>query len=101
MRVATIVGILVLLLLCACATSQRKLSDAEEVVDRVYAAYNSRNLEEFMSVFATEVEIYRPPHTLWLSGADAVRQYYGPRFAANPNARGTSIARIVHGRYIV
>ena len=42
-----------------------------------------------------------PPHTLWLSGTDALRQYYGPRFAANPNARGTSIARIVHGRYIV
>ena len=101
MRAAKIVGILILLLLSACATTQRKRNDAEQVVDRIYAAYNSRNFDGFMSVFATEVQIYRPPDTLWLSGADAVRHYYGPRFAANPNARGTSIARIVQGRYIV
>ncbi len=100
MRAATTVGILILLL-SACATTRHKQSDEEQVVDRIYAAYNSRNFDEFMSFFATDVEIYRPPHTLWLSGADAVGRYYGPRFAADPNARGTSIARIAQGRYIV
>jgi hypothetical protein len=91
----------VLLVSCACATTQPKRTDEERVVDRVYAAYNARDLEAFMSVFAANVEIYRPPDRLWLSGADAVRQYYGPRFVADAKARGQSIARIVHGRYVV
>jgi hypothetical protein len=100
MRAATTVG-LIALFLSACATAQRPVSEPDQVVNRIYAAYNSRNLEEFMSLFAADVEIYRPPQKLWLSGTDAVRQYYGPRFTANPNARGTSISRIVQGSYIV
>ena len=100
MRAAKIAGIIALFL-SACAMTQRPATEAEQVVDRIYAAYNARNLDEFMSLFAEGVEIYRPPQTLWLSGTDAVRQYYGPRFTADPNARGTSIARIVHGNYIV
>jgi hypothetical protein len=100
MRAAKIVcGIA--LFLSACATARRPATEAEGVVDRVYAAYNERNLEHFLALFAPDVQIYRPPDTLWLSGADAVREYFGPRFAANPNARGTSIARIVQGSYVV
>ena len=100
MRAANIAGLIVLLL-SACATAQPAVTEPEQVVNRIYASYNARNLEEFMSLFASDVEIYRPPQTLWLSGIDAVRQYYAPRFAANPSARGTSIARIVQGNYIV
>jgi hypothetical protein len=99
-------GFLFLLLLSGCGTaavsgSHDQVSDAGQVVDQVYAAYNSRNLEQFLALFAPDVVIYRPPETLWLSGADAVRRWYTPRFAESPRARGSSRNRIVHGRYVI
>ena len=95
-------ALLVLLLLSACRTSTRgEANDAGQVVEQVYAAYNSRNLEQFLALFAPDVVIYRPPQTLWLSGVDEVRRYYTPRFQSNPDARGISLNRIVHGRYVV
>jgi hypothetical protein len=71
-------------------------NDPEAVVQRQLDAYNAKDLEALLAVYADDAEHYEHPHTLLARGTAELR----PRFAARfqePNLHATLVKRIVSG----
>ena len=74
----------------------------ETVVQRQVEAYNARDIEAFLSIYADDVIVRRLPsgEVAWDS-KDAMRPRYAKRFAENPELFCTITKRIVHGDWVV
>jgi uncharacterized protein (TIGR02246 family) len=74
---------------------------AEAVVQRQIDAYNRRDLESFLSLFAPDAKLYQFPDKLLLEGHEALRGAYGKLFAEAVNLRAVVTDRTVQGRFVV
>ncbi len=77
-------------------------SSPETVVQRQVDAYNARDIETFLSLYAADVVIRGLPggEVSW-NGREAMRTRYQALFADNPELHCTITQRIVHGDWVV
>jgi hypothetical protein len=72
----------------------------EEVVQKQLDAYNRKDIEAFISVWADDAQYYAHPDTLLASGAAAIRERHVDRFK-EPNLHGVLIERVGLGNIVV
>lgn len=72
----------------------------ETVVQKQLDAYNARDIEAFMEVWAEDAQYYAHPSTLLADGAAAIRERHVLRFQ-EPNLHGLLVKRVVLGNTVV
>src|ERR1700761_8539868 len=78
----------------------RSGSDPATVVQRQLEAYNAKDIEALLAVYAEDAEVFEHPSKLVASGTAALRERYVARFA-EPNLRATLLNRTVMGNVVV
>ncbi len=74
----------------------------EEIVQKQLEAYNSRDMETYISLFSDDVKFYNyEDHVLTMEGKEACRSYYQDLFDASPNLHSTTLKRIVHNNVVI
>jgi imidazolonepropionase-like amidohydrolase len=64
-------------------------------------AYNARDIDAFLSVYAPRVEVYDFPGRLKFRGREAMRHTYTAFFRKAKGLHCTLVKRIVQGRYVI
>ena len=65
-------------------------------------AYNAKQLDAFLDVFADDVREFRPPETEpFLVGRDAFAEYYGTKRFTLPGLHAEVLGRMVVGSIVV
>ena len=77
------------------------MSTPRQVVDRQLAAYNRRDIEEFVACYAAEAQIVQPDGSLLASGHDEIRARYGELFDQSPNLHAEIRNRIEVGSVVI
>lgn len=72
----------------------------EEVIQFQLDAYNARDIERFMRVWADNAEFYEHPSTLLARGAAQIRARHVERFK-EPNLHGRLVQRMAVGNMVV
>ncbi|RJE73563.1 hypothetical protein BGP78_18255 [Pseudoalteromonas sp. MSK9-3] len=80
-------------------TEQERL--ASQVVDELILAYNNRDIEAFLSLYAEDVEFYMYPQTLMFTGKKKLIERYGLMFKKTKCLKSTSLKRITHGNIVI
>jgi len=75
-------------------------SDPEIVVQRQLDAFNSRDVDALLSVYAEDAQLFDHPSKLLASGSAELRQRYTVRFE-EPNLHAVLLNRIVAGAIVV
>ena len=75
-------------------------SEIEAVVQRQLDAYNARDLEALLAVYAEDAEVFEHPSTLLAAGRAALRERFAARFR-EPNLHAHLLKRIVSGIFAV
>ena len=70
-------------------------------VEEQLLAYNDRDLERFVSVYAPDVVFENGENKLLIKGLDQIRKDYGNMFATYPELHCKVISRINVGDYVV
>jgi hypothetical protein len=70
------------------------------VVQRQLDAYNARDVEALLQVYAPEAQLFEHPATLLAQGEAALRQRFAARFQ-EPNLRAVLVHRAVAGDFVV
>ena len=74
----------------------------EQVVQSNLEAYNNRDLEQFMSWFSEDVELYSfSEMKLVASGKPAIEKFYKELFEASPELHSTILKRIVFDKKVI
>lgn len=73
----------------------------ERVLRAQVDAYNRRDLDAFMSVFARNARMYTFPGKLMFSGRDAIRAVYAKLFARATALRSEVTHRIIQGAFVI
>jgi hypothetical protein len=71
-----------------------------EVVQRQLDAYNARNLDALLRVYADNAQLFEHPNTLLALGSEAIRQRFTLRFQEQ-NLHARLLHRIVMGSTVV
>lgn len=71
-----------------------------EVVQRQLDAYNARDIDALMAVYADDAQLSEHPATLLASGAAALRERFSARFQ-EPNLHAILLARIALGDTVI
>lgn len=77
------------------------MSGAHEIIDRQVAAYNRRDLEDFVACYAAGANVVRPDGKPLASGRDEIRAVYGQLFGRSPDARVEIRNRIEVGSVVI
>lgn len=79
-----------------------KLTDhaPELVVQRQLDAFNSRDIEALLDVYAEDAQLFEHPSTLLATGSEELRQRFAARFR-EPNLHATLVKRIVAGSTVI
>ena len=77
------------------------MSAETNLIDAEVAAYQSRDLERFLSYFSPEVVITAADCSVLLQGTEALRTRYGPLFEDNPDLTVRILARIALGPFVI
>ncbi len=72
----------------------------ETIVERQLEAYNSRDIETFMQVWADDAKYYEHPHVLLANGAEEIRERHLERFK-DTALFGELKSRIVVGDHVI
>lgn len=72
-----------------------------DVVQKQLDAYNSKNLEVFLSAYKYDVEVYQFPDSLIYKGIDNMKKVYKEFFERSPKVICRLINRIVNGKYVI
>jgi hypothetical protein len=72
----------------------------ESVVQRQLDAYNARDLEALLAIYADDAQAYEHPDTLMATGTSALRQRFSLRFQ-EPNLHALLLHRIVLGNRVI
>lgn len=64
-------------------------------------AYNSRDIEAFMSVYSDSVNVYRFPNTLIMQGYDEMKERYASMFENSPDLHCLLVNRVVQGNTVI
>jgi hypothetical protein len=75
-------------------------SSPEAVVQRQLDAYNLRDIEALLAVYAPEAQLFEYPSKLLASGASELRARFEPRFRES-NLHAALLKRIVAGPIVV
>jgi hypothetical protein len=73
----------------------------EEVAQSRIEAYNRRELEALIGLYALDARFYEPPDRLRDSGIEQIRQTYTRRFASEPRGKITVAQRMTEGHFVV
>jgi hypothetical protein len=77
------------------------LSDhPEAVVQRQLDAFNARDIDALLAVYADDAQMFEHPSKLLASGSAAFRERYVARFQ-EPNLHATLLSRTVMGNFVV
>jgi hypothetical protein len=72
----------------------------ESVVQRQLDAYNARDIEALLSIYADDAQAFEHPSKLLASGTEELRQRFAARFQ-EPNLHATLLKRIVSGSIVI
>lgn len=72
----------------------------EEVVQRQLDAYNARDVDTLLAIYADDAQMFEHPATLLASGSTALRERFTARFQ-EPNLHAKLLNRIVMGNIVV
>ena len=75
-------------------------ADAERIVQRQLDAYNARDIDGFMAVWAADAQYFEHPAKLLASGAAAIRARHIVRFK-EANLFGRLIKRMIVGNKVI
>jgi hypothetical protein len=73
---------------------------SEFVVQRQLDAYNARDIDALLAVYASDAQLFEHPSKLIASGTAELRQRFAPRFEES-NLHATLLNRIVAGALVV
>lgn len=73
----------------------------EDLAQRQLNAYNLRNIDAFLEVYADDVEVYEYPNTLQFKGKETMRKTYTALFENTPNLHCELVGRIVQGNVVI
>jgi hypothetical protein len=76
-------------------------TDAEKVVQEQLDAYNSRNIEAFVSTYSDDVKVFDFPNKSRFEGKDKMRERYGGFFESTPDLNCEIKNRIVIGNKVI
>jgi hypothetical protein len=74
--------------------------DPAEVVQRQLEAYNARNLDALMAIYAADAALFEHPDRLLARGTAALRERFAARFR-EPNLHATLLYRITAGALVL
>ena len=101
MTMKSIVPIL-LCLFFTCTTMTAQKATAEAIVQANLDAYNTGDIDGFMSYFSSEIEMVNfADGTQTAKGLTAVRDIYEPYFKASPDLHSTILQRVVIGNKVI
>jgi hypothetical protein len=72
----------------------------EAVVQRQLEAYNSRDIDALLSIYANDAQTFEHPATLLAVGSAALRDRFAARFQ-EPNLHAKLLSRLVMGNIVV
>lgn len=72
----------------------------EAVVQRQLDAFNVRDIDALLAIYAPDAKTFEHPATLVASGAAQLRERFVARFA-EPNLHARLVHRIVVGRFVI
>jgi hypothetical protein len=75
-------------------------TDPETVVQRQLDAFNARNIDALLAVYAEDAQSFEHPSKLLASGPAELRQRFTARFQ-EPNLHAALLKRIVAGAFVV
>ena len=64
-------------------------------------AYNQQHIEDFLSWYADDVEVYNFPHELVYKGKDQMRKVYTQAWARNPKQKAEVTDRMTIGSTVI
>lgn len=71
------------------------------VVQKQLEAYNNRDIDAFVSVFAKDVKVFSYPNKLQYQGRDQMRKRYAPFFKNTKDLHCKIVKRIENGNYVI
>ena len=74
--------------------------DPEAVVQRQLEAYNARDIDALLAVYADDAQAFEHPSTLLASGSAQLRERFMARFR-EPNLHAALVERVVMGHIVV
>jgi hypothetical protein len=74
--------------------------DPGEVVQRQLDAYNAKDVDALVAVYADDAELYEHPTKLLAKGSAALRDRYRQRFA-DPKLKAVLLKRVVLGAMVI
>lgn len=77
-----------------------QLLSPEAVVQRQLDAYNSRDIDALLAIYADDAQMFEHPATLLASGSAALRERFAARFE-EPNLQAMLLKRMVMGSFVV
>jgi hypothetical protein len=77
-----------------------QLLSPEAVVQRQLDAYNSRDIDALLAIYADDAQMLEHPATLLASGSAALRERFAARFE-EPNLQAMLLKRMVMGSFVV
>jgi len=77
------------------------MSDTTDVVDRQIAAYQERNLDAFLDLYAKDARIRQFDGSVVVGGTDGLRSFYEPLFRDSPGLKASVLHRIAAGDYVI
>lgn len=72
-----------------------------ELAEKQLAAYNARNIENFLACYSNDVEVYEFPSILTYKGKEKMRERYSKMFEEVKNLHCEIIKRITMGNYAI
>lgn len=76
------------------------LFDPELIVQQQLDAYNARDIDALLAIYADDAQMFEHPATLLASGSAALRERFSVRFQ-EPNLYATLLQRMVMGNIVV
>ncbi len=73
----------------------------ERIAQSRIEAYNRRDLEALVGLYAADAQVYEPPDRLRDSGVAQIRQTFARRFASAPGAKIMVAQRMIQGNFVV
>lgn len=73
---------------------------AAAVVQRQLDAYNSKNLDALLAIYADDAQLFEHPNTLVAAGTAQLRERFAGRFR-EPNLYAHLLSRMVMGDHVV
>lgn len=85
--------------ICNALDSLEKIS--YDIAQKQLEDYNKKNLDDFLSAYTDDVQVFQFPDSLLYTGIDKMREAYKNFFERSPNVICRLINRIVNGRYVI